>query len=190
MHRTRETRAAAITGAMRNHRREPGLDWVVTLGEETLSVSLAPDGGSAEVNDVRQTIETAWQPGDRLACATVDGAALVVKVSPLVAGFRMRYRGADLKVRVLSPRHAALASALPAKSRPDTSRLLLCPMPGLIVRIDVAEGDEVYDGQPLCMVEAMKMENVLLAERRARVVKVHASAGQSLAVDEVIMEFE
>ena len=91
---------------------------------------------------------------------------------------------------MLSPRHAELAAQLPEKAPPDTSKLLLCPMPGLVVRIDVAEGDEVYDGQALCMVEAMKMENVLRAERRARVAKVHAKPGDSLAVDDVIMEFE
>ena len=102
----------------------------------------------------------------------------------------MRVRGADLKVTVLTPRMAELAALMPEKAPPDTSRLLLCPMPGLIVRIDVAEGDEVFDGQALCMVEAMKMENVLRAERRARVARVLAKPGDSLAVDDVIMEFE
>jgi propionyl-CoA carboxylase alpha chain len=102
----------------------------------------------------------------------------------------VRVRGADLKVAVLTPRTAELAALIPEKAPPDTSRLLLCPMPGLIVRIDVAEGDEVFDGQPLCMVEAMKMENVLRAERRARVARVLAKPGDSLAVDDVIMEFE
>ena len=78
---------------------------------------------------------------------------------------------------------------MPEKAPPDTSKLLLCPMPGLVVRIDVAEGDEVYDGQALCMVEAMKMENVLRAERR-RGWRGAGEAGDSLAVDDVIMEFE
>ena len=83
-----------------------------------------------------------------------------------------------------------LALLMPEKLPPDTSKLLLCPMPGLVVRIDVAEGDEVFDGQPLAMVEAMKMENVLRAERRARVAKIRAAPGDSLAVDDVILEFE
>ena len=99
----------------------------------------------------------------------------------------MRAAGA---VSVLSPRVAELAALMPEKLPPDTSKLLLCPMPGLVVRIDVAEGDEVFDGQPLAMVEAMKMENVLRAERRATVAKVHAKPGDSLAVDAVILEFE
>jgi propionyl-CoA carboxylase alpha chain len=115
---------------------------------------------------------------------------LVLKVDRVPGGYRLRHRGADLQVAVLSPRLAALAATLPTKAPPDTSKLLLCPMPGLVVKIDVAEGDEVFDGQALCMVEAMKMENVLRAERRARVAKVLARPGDSLAVDDVIMEFE
>ena len=90
-------------------------------------------------------------------------------MEPVAGGCRLRHRGADLKVAVLTPRHAELAALMPEKAPPDTSKLLLCPMPGLVVRIDVGEGDEVYDGQALCMVEAMKMENVLRAERKARV---------------------
>lgn len=103
---------------------------------------------------------------------------------------RLRHRGADLKVSVLTPKHAELAQRMPVKAPPDTSKLLLCPMPGLVVRIDVAEGDEVFDGQALAMVEAMKMENVLRAERKAVVKAIRAKAGDSLAVDDVIMEFE
>jgi propionyl-CoA carboxylase alpha chain len=90
----------------------------------------------------------------------------------------------------MSPGLAELAKRLPEKAPPDTSKLLLCPMPGLIVRIDVGVGDEVFDGQALCMVEAMKMENVLRAERKARVAKINAKPGDSLGVDDVIMEFE
>jgi propionyl-CoA carboxylase alpha chain len=120
----------------------------------------------------------------------VDGELLVMKVTRITAGYRVRVRGADLKVTVLSPRMAELEARLPEKAPPDTSKLLLCPMPGLVVRIDVRAGDEVFDGQALAMVEAMKMENVLRAERRSRVLKVHASPGDSLAVDDVILEFE
>ena len=79
---------------------------------------------------------------------------------------------------------------MPIKCRPISSKLLLCPMPGQVVKIDVAEGDEVFDGQPLAMVEAMKMENVLRAERKRGGQKIHAKPGDSLAVDEVILEFE
>ena len=89
-----------------------------------------------------------------------------------------------------TPRQAELASLMPEKLPPDTSKMLLCPMPGLIVSVNVAEGDEVQEGQALCTVEAMKMENILRAEKRAIVTKVNAGPGDSLAVDDVIMEFE
>ena len=89
-----------------------------------------------------------------------------------------------------TPRQAELASKMPEKQPPDTSNLLLCPMPGLVVKVDVSEGQQVEEGQALCTVEAMKMENILRAERKGLVKKVHAGAGESLAVDDVIMEFE
>ncbi|NBT52123.1 MAG: DUF2118 domain-containing protein, partial [Marivivens sp.] len=85
---------------------------------------------------------------------------------------------------------AELAKLMPEKLPPDTSKLLLCPMPGLIVKVNVAEGDEVQEGQALCTVEAMKMENILRAERKGIVKAVKAAAGDSMAVDEVIIEFE
>jgi propionyl-CoA carboxylase alpha chain len=99
-------------------------------------------------------------------------------------------RGADLKVHVRTPRAAELAKLMPEKLPPDTSKFLLCPMPGLIVKINVAEGDEVQEGQALATVEAMKMENILRAERKGVVKKINAAPGASLKVDEIIMEFE
>jgi len=135
-------------------------------------------------------VTSAWTPGQPLARIDVDGELLVLKVQRVTSGYRIRVRGADLKVSVLSPRMAELALLMPEKAPPDTSKLLLCPMPGLVVRIDVAEGDEVFDGQALAMVEAMKMENVLRAEKKGRIAKVRAKPGDSLAVDDVILEFE
>jgi propionyl-CoA carboxylase alpha chain len=112
-----------------------------------------------------------------------------MKVSKISGGFRIRSRGADLKVHVRTPIQARLAAIMPEKLPPDTSRLLLCPMPGMVVKVNVEVGDEVQEGQALCTVEAMKMENILRAERRGIVEKINAGAGDSLAVDEVIMEF-
>jgi propionyl-CoA carboxylase alpha chain len=105
------------------------------------------------------------------------------------SGFRVRSRGADFIVRLRTPRQAELARLMPEKLPPDTSKLLLCPMPGLIVKIDVKVGDEVQDGQSLCTVEAMKMENILRSEKRVFVTKINAAPGDNLAVDDVIMEF-
>jgi len=119
----------------------------------------------------------------------VKGEQLVLKVSKMTGGFRVRHRGADLKVNVHTPRQAELATYMPEKLPPDTSKLLLCPMPGLIVSVAVKVGDEVQDGQPLCTVEAMKMENMLRAEKRVFVTKINAAPGDNLAVDDVIMEF-
>jgi propionyl-CoA carboxylase alpha chain len=126
----------------------------------------------------------------RLARLIVDGAAMAARVAPITQGFRLRHRGADLMVRVRTPRQAELAALMPVKAPPDTSRMLLCPMPGLLVSLAVAAGDEVHEGQALATVEAMKMENVLRAERKGRIARVAAEAGDSLAVDEVILEFE
>ncbi|KKB86745.1 acetyl-CoA carboxylase [Devosia limi DSM 17137] len=133
----------------------------------------------------------AWQPGETIARVQWSGGrSETLKVNPTTSGFRIRYRGADHKVLVLRPHVAALLKHMPIKVPPDMSKFLLCPMPGQVVRLDVAEGDIVEDGQTLAIVEAMKMENVLKAEKRARVSKIHAVAGAVLAVDQVILEFE
>jgi propionyl-CoA carboxylase alpha chain len=112
-----------------------------------------------------------------------------IKVEPADAGWRLRQLGVDVRVQVFSPRIAELARLMKEKVAPDTSSLLLCPMPGLIVSIAVNEGDEVQEGQTLAVVEAMKMENVLKAERKGVVSRIPVKAGDSLAVDEIIMEF-
>ena len=135
-------------------------------------------------------VEGDWTPGDTLTTAMIDEVRMSVKVDPITSGFRIRYRGADLDVKVRTPRAAELAALMPEKLPPDTSKMLLCPMPGLVVSIAVEEGQEVQDGQALATVEAMKMENVLRAEKKAVVRKINAAPGASLAVDDVIMEFE
>ena len=108
----------------------------------------------------------------------------------LLDGYLLSHNGATEKVFVRTPRESELAKLMPEKMPPDMSAFLLCPMPGLIVSIDVEEGDEVKAGQVICVVEAMKMENILRAEKDAVIKKVSAKAGESLAVDEVIVEFE
>ena len=135
-------------------------------------------------------IETDWAPGDRLVTARVGDDRLLVQVVRKSYGFDMRYRGADLKVQVLLPHVADLMKHMPVKLPPDMSKYLLCPMPGQVVRLEVKEGDVVEDGQALAIVEAMKMENVLRAEKKAVVKKIEADVGSVLAVDDVIVEFE
>ncbi|WP_146590831.1 acetyl-CoA carboxylase biotin carboxylase subunit [Puniceibacterium confluentis] len=193
MNRVAEIRRARVSGTLDNHERKVGDNWNVTLQGQSYDVAIAADQKGANVTFADQeTFRVAgdWTPGDQLATMDVSGTLLVLKVGKISGGFRIRSRGADLKVHVRSPRQAELARLMPEKLPPDTSKLLLCPMPGLIVSVNVEIGDEVQEGQALCTVEAMKMENILRAERRGTVSKVNAAAGDSLAVDDVIMEFE
>ncbi|MEN9012072.1 MAG: DUF2118 domain-containing protein, partial [Yoonia sp.] len=165
---------------------------VVSLQGQSLDTAIAADkaGSDVSIDGKVLRVEGNWTPGDPLASMMVDGVPLVMKVGKVSGGFRIRYRGADIKVHVRTARQAELAALMPEKVAPDTSRLLLCPMPGLIVKVDVAVGDEVQEGQALCTVEAMKMENILRAEKKGIVAKINAAAGDSLAVDDIIMEFE
>ena len=193
MHRVSEVRRSRISGRIDNHERKVGNDWVVNLQGEKFAVQIAADASGADVgfdDGTRLRVTADWKPGQPLACLIVDGSPLVMKVAKIPGGFRLRLRGADLKVHVRTPRQAELAALMPEKLPPDTSRFLLCPMPGLVVKISVAEGDEVQEGQALATVEAMKMENILRAERRGIVKRLAASPGASLRVDDVIMEFE
>ena len=193
MHRVVEIRRARVSGRMDNHERVVGSDWVVTLQGENHAVKVDADreGSTVTFDDgSSHRVASDWTPGDTLAKLDISGELLVLKTDKVTGGMRIRCRGADLKVHVRTPRQAELAALMPEKLPPDTSKLLLCPMPGLVVSIAVEVGDEVQDGQALCTVEAMKMENVLRAEKKAKVTKINAGPGDSLAVDEVIMEFE
>lgn len=193
MHRVAEIRRARVSGRMDNHERKVGKDWNVKLQGQSYDVVIDADHEGATVTfngGSALRVSGDWTPGDQLAEMTVDGAPLVLKVGKVSGGFRIRTRGADLKVHVRSPRQAELARLMPEKTPPDTSKMLICPMPGLVVKVDVAEGDEVQEGQALCTIEAMKMENILRAEKKGVVSKINAGAGDSLAVDDVIMEFE
>ncbi|WP_299282558.1 acetyl/propionyl/methylcrotonyl-CoA carboxylase subunit alpha [uncultured Tateyamaria sp.] len=193
MHRVAEIRRARVSGRMDNHERKVGADWNVAVQGQSYDVAIDADHDGATVTfegGEALRVSGPWTPGDQLAEMIVDGAPLVLKVGKVSGGFRIRTRGADLKVHVRTPRQAELARLMPEKTPPDTSKMLLCPMPGLVVKIDVAEGDEVQEGQALCTIEAMKMENILRAEKKGVVAKINASGGDSLAVDDVIMEFE
>ncbi len=193
MNRVAEIRRTRISGTMDNHERKVGDDWVVRLGGSEFVVTIAADPKGSDVTFADGTtlrVESDWTPGDQLAKLTVGGSPLVLKTGKITNGFRIRSRGADLKVHVYSPRQAELATLMPEKLPPDTSKMLLCPMPGVVVKMNVAVGDEVQEGQALCTIEAMKMENILRAEKKSVVTKINAGPGDSLAVDEVIMEFE
>jgi propionyl-CoA carboxylase alpha chain len=130
-----------------------------------------------------------WTPGDPVWQGTVDGQLVAMQVRPVLNGFRLAHQGFDLAVQVFTEAEATAARLMPVTSAADTGKKLLCPMPGLVVSIAVAEGQEVKAGETLAVVEAMKMQNVLRAERDGTVKKIHATAGATLAVDALILEF-
>ena len=178
---------------MNNHERKVGSDWTVTLQGVAHKVVIAADKAGSTVrfaDGAEMRVESDWTPGQPLARLEVDGTPLVMKVGKVPSGFRLRLRGADFVCHVRTPRQAELAGLMLEKLTPDTSKFLLCPMPGLVVKINVAVGDEVQEGQALATVEAMKMENILRAEKKGVVKSINAQAGASLRVDETIMEFE
>jgi propionyl-CoA carboxylase alpha subunit len=148
------------------------------------SVAFAADGETTPVH-----VHSHWVPGMAVWTGQIDGEPVAVQVRPTSTGYALAHRGVSLRADVFTAREAELAALMPEKVPPDTSKLLLCPMPGLVVSLAVGEGQEVKAGETLAVVEAMKMENVLRAERDAVVQKIHAKPGDSLAVDAVIMEF-
>ena len=192
MNRVAEIRRTKVSGRMDNHERRVGDDWVVQIDGKVFPVFVSADTAGANVmfeDGTSIRVSGDWQPGKKLANMSANDDKLVIKIGKLTGGFRMRTRGADLRVLVRTPRQAELSKYMREKVPPDTSKLLLCPMPGLIVKVDVEVGQEVQEGQPLCTVEAMKMENILRAERKGIVAKINSHVGDSLAVDDVILEF-
>ncbi len=172
---------------------------IVELGEERVRVSVAGglDGpmtvtiGGEGTGEKKRRVELAssWWFGAPVWEGTIGGAPVAVQVRPILDGVVLTYQGVEIAARVFTERETELAALMPVKERPDTSKFLLCPMPGLVVSLAVSEGQEVAAGDALCVVEAMKMENVLKAERDAKVSKIMAKPGDSLNVDAVILEF-
>jgi propionyl-CoA carboxylase alpha chain len=193
VHLIEESRRTKISGTLANHTRKLGNDFVAVGGNHHWAQTVARDGGITKLvygDGVAHTVESNWQPGKTLATFAINGQSLSVKVSRTGTGWRLRFRGTDVVHRVMTPRLFELSQFMPVKQAADTSKQLLCPMPGVITQVLVKEGDTVEAGQGLATVEAMKMENLLKAEKKALVKSIKVQAGQSLAVDEVIMEFE
>ena len=189
---TYETRAALIDGQL-GRPVFPEAVQVVRIGKRDFTVAIAPyDGGNLAIVEGGEAIDVIgdWAPGDKLLVAQMDGRTRIVQVAKRGRGWTLTTRGAAHKV-VVVPRHIAeLARHMIEKVPPDMSRFLLAPMPGLLTRLEVKAGDTVEAGQPVAVVEAMKMENILRAEKTATVKATSAKAGDSLAVDQVIVEFE
>ncbi len=193
MHHRAEARRTKVSGRLGGHQRKVSDNWVILAQEEQFVVSITKGSDVFLVtfaDGETYNVVTDWTPGDSLTQATVNNLSVVLKVDKMICGFRIRSRGADLQVQILTPRQAELSALMPKKPAADASNMLICPMPGLITRIEAAVGQEVQEGQNLCTVEAMKMENILRAERKGIITKINPSVGDSLSVDEVIMEFE
>jgi len=188
-----EDRKTRISGTLANHTRKLGANFVAVGGDHYWPHAITFEAGVTTISygdDITHAVSSDWKPGTPFAVFTLNGQELGVKISRSSTGWRLRWRGIDMVYRVMSPRLFELAQFMPVKQPADTSKQLLCPMPGVITQVLVREGDTVEAGQPLATVEAMKMENMLKAEKKALVKSIKVEAGQSLAVDEVIMEFE
>ena len=197
-----ETRLAALAGMLSTQAAERArqidgqlgtpldapTEWIARIGGRSWPISVAADSVSVGAHDL--TVDIGFVPGQRLVHAEIDGEPLSVGVERTVTGWRFITRGAKHEVRVLTPRTAGFAEHMIDKIPPDLSKFLLAPMPGLLTTLRVGEGERVEAGQPLAVVEAMKMENILRAEKAGVVAVVAAQPGDSLAVDQVILEFE
>ncbi len=187
-----ELRRTRLSGAIVNHKRKVGKKWVAVIDGNQIPLKLKKlknEGAKVKVGNQKLNVKTKWRPGQSLANVQVGDEILSLKVDRTNTGFRIRWRGAEMDVKVLSEAQAKYLAMMPEKIAEDLSKFLLCPMPGLVVSINVNEGDEVQEGQALATVEAMKMENILRAEKKCKISKINAKAGDSLALDDVIMEF-
>ncbi len=166
-------------------------DWSVALGGEARMVTSAWRKAGVEVafDGARMELESDWRAGEGLLRGRVDGRAVSFQVGRRGEGYRLRHGGVEVDVVVRRARAAELAALMPIKAPPDRSRFLLSPMPGRMISIAVAEGQEVKAGEALCVIDAMKMENVLRAGRNGRIAKIAATVGDSVSVDQVILEF-
>jgi propionyl-CoA carboxylase alpha chain len=193
----RRDRLDRLGGRLAPHSGEIKPDWEVRVGDTyvqakilegmasvPMELDLSLDGGKAV------TLVSDWRPGEPVWNGTVGGRKVSAQVRAVPNGFRLAWKGMSVTARPMLPRVAELERLMPVKLPPDTSHMLLCPMPGMLVSVAVSEGQDVKAGETLAVVEAMKMENVLRAERDLTVIKINAHPGDSLAVDAVIMEFD
>jgi propionyl-CoA carboxylase alpha chain len=167
-------------------------NFVVRDGDAQVPASVTTvDGGYDVVLDgAPHQVRGDCGPTVKVFDGNVDGRGVVIQIERDGTGYRISHSGAERRVQVVSARVSTLLDLMPVKQAPDMSRFLLSPMPGLLVSVAVSEGEAIKAGQELAVVEAMKMENVMRAERDGVVSKVHAAAGSSLAVDQAIIEFE
>ncbi|OHC73925.1 MAG: acetyl-CoA carboxylase biotin carboxylase subunit [Rhodospirillales bacterium RIFCSPLOWO2_12_FULL_58_28] len=192
IHHAYQQRAASISGQVSGHERRVHGDWVVILkGENHQATVSSVDGGfDISMDEGAHKVRTDWKVGEPLFHAVIDGSELCMQVERNVIKYRMTHAGLQDDVLVLNPDAAKFQAIMPTKAPPDASRLLRSPMPGLLISLAVRPGRQVKAGEELAVIEAMKMENIVCAERDGVIKAVHAEPGDRLTADQVIIEFE
>ncbi|GHU09924.1 acetyl/propionyl-CoA carboxylase subuit alpha [Betaproteobacteria bacterium] len=192
VHRCYQDRAAKVSGQLPGHERQVGDEWVVIRGGKRHPVVARPVLGGYEMdyNGQKYRILSGWRLGQSLFNGTCNGEPFTLQVERHRLVYQIHHWGTRADMMVMSARAAELLAMMPEKQPPDLSRFLLSPMPGLLREIAVAEGQEVKQGERLVVIEAMKMENILRAEHDCKVKKISAAVGESLSVDQMIIEFE
>ena len=185
-------RAARIDGQLSGHERRVPNDWVVVMNDEhhPVSVVSTPGGHDVEYNGTTYAVRSNWEFGQHLFSGTINGESIFVQVERKNQTYRLFHGGSQADVSIVTPRVAELLRHMPVKAPADMSKYLLSPMPGLLVSLAVKEGDTVNAGDELAVIEAMKMENTLRAERDGVVTRINYEPGANLAVDDKIMELE
>jgi propionyl-CoA carboxylase alpha chain len=191
VHRKHVERDARISGQMPGHEKQVRDDWVVRLGETNhpVTVTVLEDGFRVVVDAEPMVVRTHWRLGQSLFKCEINGHPESVQIDREGVGYRLFHAGASDRAVVMTAEAAQYAALMPKKQPPDLSKFLLSPMPGLLVSLAVEEGQEVKSGETLAVVEAMKMENILRSEVDGTVGKLHAQPGDSLSVDQIILEF-
>ena len=191
VHSVYSHRASLISGRL-SPAEAPRADWVVILGKAHHEIELKFEEGRADVsiNGTSHILESEWTPGTYLFEGRIDDKPFAVKFNNTTEGYLFKHRGVALRALVCTPRAAELHAKLPEKIAPDTSKLIMSPMPGLVVSMDVELGQDVKSGEAVCVVEAMKMQNIIRAEADGTVKAINVGAGDSVAADEIMVEFE
>jgi propionyl-CoA carboxylase alpha chain len=191
VHQRLRRRAMGVGGRLSASDADRPRDWIVSQGERSAAVTISGEGDRDDVvvDGVTLQVRSAWTPGARLFAGSIDGVPVCVQVARAGVAYRLAAGGVIAEIMVLSPRASKLHALMPVKASADSSQFLLAPMPGLLVSVAVQSGDEVDPGQELAVVEAMKMENVLRADEARKVASVLVSPGESVSVDQPIIEF-
>ena len=184
-------RAEQISGRM-SEPEAARKDWVVILDKhhQDIELELGDDSAKVSIDGKTHVLETEWKPGTHLLEGTIDGEPFAVKFADKTEGYLLRHRGVAVRALVCTPLTAKMLERLPEKPKPDTSKLIISPMPGLVVSVDVEVGQQVEEGEAVCIVEAMKMQNIIRAEATGTVKTINVGAGDSVAADEIMVEFE